>query len=221
MSVAAEEATHVAFITSALQAAGAPAVAECTYSFPATTAKEFLMLASVIEGVGVSAYLGAAMDIMSAAYLTAAAQIAPVEARHTAYFRKELGEAGMPQPFDTPLDMDQVYTLASPFIVACPPSNPMLPVKAFPAVALGTTGPIKAGQTITLSTTATGATYGAFMALTGPVFQALTPTSGGYAVTVPSNFGGQTYIVLTNSNSAVSDDNTLAGPAIVEVSEVY
>lgn len=113
----------------ALQAIGAPAVAECTYSFPATDAKTFLTLASVIEGVGVSAYLGAAMDIMSADYLTAAAQIAPVEARHTAYFRKELGEAGMPNPFDTPLDMDQVYTLASPFIVGCPSSNPPLPVK--------------------------------------------------------------------------------------------
>lgn len=119
------------------------------------------MLASVIEGVGVSAYLGAAMDILNPQYLQAAAQIATIEARHTAYFRKQLGEAGMPQPFSTPLDMDQVYTLASPFIVSCPPSNPKLPVKAFPAIALGTTGPIYDGQTVTLETTATGATYAA------------------------------------------------------------
>ena len=149
-SVASDEATHVQFITSALQAAGAPAVAECTYSFPATDAGTFLKLASVIEGVGVSAYLGAAMDILSPTYLQAAAQIATIEARHTAYFRKQLGEAGMPQPFDTPLDMDQVYTLASPFIVACPPSNPPLPVKVSPSIHLkyppGLTNPHRHSQ---------------------------------------------------------------------------
>lgn len=194
---------------------------ECTYDFGYTDAKSFVMTSSIIEGVGVSAYLGAAQDITSPDYLTAAAQIAPIEARHTAYIRKQLGEAGMPQPFDTPLGLNQVYTLASPFIVSCPPSNPPLPVKAFPSVALATTGPLHAGQTITLTTSATGATNAAFLSLNGPVFQAAQATSGGYTTTIPAGFGGQTYIVLTNSAGAVSDANTVAGPAAVEVADVY
>lgn len=59
------------------------------------------------------------------------------------------------------------------------------------------------------------------MALTGPVFMPATPVSGGYTTTIPPDFGGQTYAILTNSNSAVSDDNTIAGPAIIEVANVF
>jgi hypothetical protein len=49
-TISGDEATHVSFLTTALTAAGA---------------KPFLATASILEGVGVSAYLGAAADIMS------------------------------------------------------------------------------------------------------------------------------------------------------------
>lgn len=106
----------------------------------------------MLEGVGVSAYLGAAASIATPAYLTAAGSILTVEARHNAYIRAALAQSPFPQPFDAPLTFNEVYTLAAGFIVSCPETNAALPVKAFPALTLGTTGTIKSGDEIILLT---------------------------------------------------------------------
>jgi hypothetical protein len=42
---------------------------------------------------------------------------------------------------DTPLDLDEVYSIAASFITGCPTSNPALPVKAFPALTLNPAAP--------------------------------------------------------------------------------
>jgi len=177
--VSSDETTHVAFLTAALAKAGAQPVAECVYSFGVTDVKSFVVTASILEGVGISAYLGAAADIMSAAYLTAAGSILTVEARHSSYLRAALGESPFPTPFDTPLSLNEVYTLASPFIVSCPTSNVKLPVKAFPKlVSDPKNGNITAGSTITLLTPnsivkaadSSSQIYAAFITVTGPIF---------------------------------------------------
>ena len=179
--ISSDETTHVSFLTSALEKAGAPAVQECTYDFGVTDPKSFVMTSSILEGVGVSAYLGAAADIMSAAYLTAAGSILTVESRHSAYIRASLGESPFPSPFDVPLDIAEVYTLAAPFIVSCPSVNAAaltLP-KPFPTLTSSPqNGNITAGSVITLLTPdsivkpADGSSqiYGAFITVTGPVF---------------------------------------------------
>lgn len=91
---------------------------------------------------------------MSKTYLTAAGSILTVEARHSSYIRAGLKEAPFAQPFDAPLSINEVYSLASQFIVSCPSSNPALPVKAFPKLALDpkTTMPVTTGATVTLQT---------------------------------------------------------------------
>jgi hypothetical protein len=222
MEVSSDETTHVSFLTKAL---GSAATAECTYNFPSTDPKSFVGLASVLEGVGVAAYLGAAASIANPAYLTDAGSILTVEARHNAYIRSALSQSPFPQPFDDPLDFDEVYTLAAAFIVSCPTTNPALPVSAFPSLALGTTGTIKSGSTITLETpgyvlaAADGKApiYGAFITVTGPIFVPATPVAGGFTVVVPAGVNGQSYVVLTGCSDTVNDDTIAAGPAIVEI----
>ena len=186
---------------------------------------------------------------MSKTYLTAAGSILTVEARHSAFLRNALGKRPFPQPFDAPLSYNEVYSLASPFIKSCPSSNPALPVKAFPALALApSTSAVTTGSTVTGLTpvsqpiisevdmfimlthrqgyTIKGASgdvpiYAAFIAVTGPTFVQAVPVNGGFSVTIPKGFAGQTYVVLTGCNESVTDDTVAAGPALIEVNDSY
>jgi hypothetical protein len=175
-------------------------------------------------GVGVSAYLGAAASIMNETYLTAAGSILTVEARHSAYLRAALGEAPSAQPFDNPLDFNEVYTLAAPFITSCPSSNGKLPVKAFPTLTMTSTSTAMTGSQVELmagagmnSSDASGL-FAAFITVTGPVWAPVTSSgSGKYTVTIPKGIAGQSYVVLTKGNKQATDDNIVAGPAIIEV----
>ncbi|KAL4968232.1 ferritin-like domain-containing protein [Aspergillus stella-maris] len=224
-SVAMDEKAHVDFLTSALTKAGASPVARCTYNFPATDAKSFLALGNILEGVGTSAYLGAAASIMDKTYLTAAGSILTVEARHSAYLRAALGEKPAAQPFDNPLGLNEVYTLASPFIASCPESNGELPVKAFPTLTMEmSTESIMEGDKVKLtagpgfSDMKTSDVHAAFITVTGPVWaDVMAGQNGEFTVTIPKGVMGQSYVVLTNGNKNANDDSIVAGPAIVEI----
>lgn len=91
---------------------------------------------------------------MDKTYLTAAGSILTVEARHSAYLRAKIDQSPFPQAFDAPLTLNEVYSLASGFIVSCPESNPALPVKAFPMLTMDPSGgaEVHAGDTVTLLT---------------------------------------------------------------------
>lgn len=170
-----------------------------------------------------SAYLGAAAQIVNKTYLTAAGSILSVEARHSAYFRGTLGEVPAGQAFDNPLDLDEVYTLASPFITSCPSNNTKLPVKAFPELSVSPSGSsVKANSSISVtssnSTASSGQVYAAFITVLGPVFTSVKKSNASsYSLTVPPGVSGQSYVVLTSSTSNVTDDTVVAGPAVVEV----
>jgi len=214
--IGSDEAEHVAFLTAGLTAAGAKPVEACTYSFPYTDPKSFVGLSKLLEGTGVSAYLGAASLITSKDYLTAAGSILTVEARHNAFISYFLGDSPFPQPFDTPLGPNEVYTIAGAFITSCPSTNAAIPVTAFPALTITAPASICSGSTLTL--TSKGDVSGAkFCAFFSELSMYYSPFANG-ACAVPANVTtGQNYVVLTGDQTL---NNVIAGPAIVDLSEI-
>jgi len=124
------EATHVAFISGAL---GPAAPQPCTYNFPYDDPKSFAALSMALETVGASAYIGAAQLLENKDTLTEAASILGVESRQAAWVSSAvLKGSAWDGPYETPLSMDGVFSLASQFIVSCPDSNPKLMVNTLP-----------------------------------------------------------------------------------------
>jgi hypothetical protein len=108
--IADHEADHVAFLSTAL---GSAATQPCNYSFPITDPTSFVALSGVLEGVGTAAYLGAAKYITNPVYLEAAGAILTTETRHVAWIESAVGaNAAWSGAFETPLDLDQVFSLA-------------------------------------------------------------------------------------------------------------
>ena len=216
-----DEEQHVEYLTTALTAAGATPVAACEYDFPYTDAKAFVTLASVLEGVGTSAYLGGAGLISSKTYLEVAGSILVTEALHTSLQRFSLGEVAPANPYGTPLGLSDVYTLAAAFITSCPSTNVALPVMAFPT--LTATQGIPAAPGITFTFSVNGSLPSTFFVtfVSGLDITSVTPTieGGMIAAVIPDTAMGQTYVFLTNmeTNTTVMDSMVLFGPAIVEV----
>ncbi|KAG0651570.1 hypothetical protein D0Z07_1725 [Hyphodiscus hymeniophilus] len=233
-----DEQTHVSFLAGAL---GPAAVSEATYSFPSTDPKSFVALSSVLEGVGVSAYLGAAAAIADKTYIPIAGSILTVESRHSSYIRAALGESPFPKPFDTPLDFNQVYSLAAQFITGFAAGAAPLPFKAFPPLVIqasqyyytagsssvtfthGKTNAVKAGL-ITADTPVYAVLFSGLDKYYVPVYETQGNSgdfkfdklpAGGDGVLPPT---GQVYVVLSTSGTAVSDANTISGVGILEVS---
>ncbi|KAG4434093.1 hypothetical protein IFR05_010428 [Cadophora sp. M221] len=219
--VAHDEEGHVVYLEAGLTAAGAKPVAACEYSFPMTDPKSFVALSSVIEGVGVSAYLGAAPLVTSKAYLTAAGAILVTEALHQSQQRAAIGEIPSSNVFGTPLGFNAVYSIASGFIKSCPETNMALPVMAYPALTLVSGLPTAQGAHIDLkpAEAPTGDVFATFVS--GIKVAAVAPQSmsgGMLMVEVPMMVEGQSYVFLTKDNSGnLTDSNIIAGPAILEI----
>jgi len=232
-----DEQTHVSTLAGAL-AAGA--VKQATYSFPSTSAASFVGLSSVLEGVGVSAYLGAAGAIADKTYLTIAGSILTVEARHSAYIRAALKQSPFPKPFDTPLDFNQVYSLAAQFITGFAPGAAPLPFKAFPSLAIESSKyPYTAGSSpVTFTHAKKNAIAAGLIQSNTPVYAVFFSGLDKFFVPVYETQGnsgdfkvdkipaggngmlpptGQVYVVLSTNCTAVNDENTISGVGIIEV----
>jgi len=203
--IGAHEAQHVALLSGAL---GQDAVQPCDYSFPYTDVKSFLTLSSVIENVGVSAYLGAAASISEKAYLTVAGSILTTESRHQGWMSSAvLKGPAWSGPEDTPLDFNEVYSIASQFITSCPSSNPPLPFKAFPALTLSDDGSVSYPHE----------SDGNYLLIVEGLASKTFPIVNNH-VNLPNDIQGIAYAVVTSQSdpTQVNDGNILAGPAIMD-----
>ncbi|KAK4686897.1 hypothetical protein P7C73_g3222, partial [Tremellales sp. Uapishka_1] len=222
--VAMHEASHVKLLTAAL---GNQSVAACEYAFPYTDVRSFLVFACGLENIGVSAYLGAAQYITEPSYVTIAGSILTVEARHQSFFYAPvLKQSPWTGPYDTPLGLDMVYTLAAQLITSCPDSNAvnplMLPTMAYPALTVMMM-PIfnaAAGSSIMLSyngsDSQSGDTYAAFYNGLGST----TVKINNGNVTLPEGLQGYSFVLVTSSSTVagVTMGNIVAGPAEIQTS---
>lgn len=115
-------------------------------------------------------------------------------------------------PFDTPLGLNQVFSLASPFITSCPASNPALPVTAFPTLAVsGTATP---GKSVKLVFNNTGS-GDKFLAVFTGLSTEFAKIGSDNTATLPKGLQGTAYAVVTNNGTSATDDTTVAGPTIL------
>jgi hypothetical protein len=217
-----DEEEHVILLTAAIEAAGAKPVAACEYHFPMTDVKSFLTLSSVLEGVGTSAYLGAAGLISSKANLGVAASILVTEALHTSLQRFSIGQVAAPNPYGTGLGVNAVFTLAAGFITSCPSTNSVLPVRAFPALtaAPGSTAAPGIASDFTVQGSVPEGIFVVFVSGLDTI-AVPNPAVTGSTITakIPESVQGQAYVFVTNAEPAgpISDSIVLYGPAIIEV----
>ncbi|KAJ4477557.1 ferritin-like domain-containing protein [Lentinula aciculospora] len=210
--IASHEQAHVQLLSDAL---GSNATQACNYTFPYTDPVSFAALAQVLSGVGVSAYAGAAQFVSSKAYLTTAATILSTEARHAAWIAGPVNkENPWSGPFDTPLSLNIVYTLAAQFITACPSSNPPLPVQVFPSLTIDENA--TAGQAVSVSASNDVTTEDQFVAFFSGRDTTFVQVQGGEVV-IPNTLLGTSYAVLTSSNSSADDFTITAGVAVLQL----
>ncbi|CAA7260709.1 unnamed protein product [Cyclocybe aegerita] len=212
VEIAEHEASHVEFLTAAVEALGGAATQPCQYNFLHTDPRTFALLSQILESVGTSAYTGAARLISNKDYLTDAASILATEARHASWVASAANKVSpWSGPFEAALMPAEVVILVLQYITLCPSSNPPLPVTVFPSL-IFTSKPIPGHTTIVeQNPTTSPATHVSF--LTG-LDKILVPIADGQ-VRVPEGLSGTVYAVATKSGKGATDDTIIAGPAVL------
>ncbi|CAD6498691.1 BgTH12-04352 [Blumeria graminis f. sp. triticale] len=221
-SISTIEATHVTTLSAAIAGTGAAPVQPCIYDFKFSDAASMVSTASILESVGVSAYLAAAPLVKSPAILTVAAEIVTVEARHQTFIRTASKAVAIPGPFDTPLGIRGVFSIAATFIKSCP-SGSSLAITPFPPLTMSPSqapGKMVGGSEVRMdSSAAANAVSCAFVNGGQPGGAAFAPFKNGACV-LPMGLNGITYVHLANSipkDGVLSDAIVLAGPLVVVI----
>lgn len=150
-SIAFDEMSHATALASSIVAFGAQPVTTCQFNFDSilTDVQTMATAARLIEHVGVGAYLGAAHLLSDPRFITTAASILTIEARHSSILNVFNGGIAIPQAFDIPLSPSEVLAIAGGFISGCD-----LGVPANPSLSITNTGPVGPGTALTFDSPA-------------------------------------------------------------------
>jgi hypothetical protein len=159
--------------------------------------------------------------ISSKDILTAAGAILVAEGLHQSVQRDSLAQAASANIVGTPVGPNAIFTLASAFIVSCPPENPPLPFKAFPKLTETRASPDAPNVTTTFTTDATVPSpfFVTFVSGLDTISVPGTVDGGIISATIPAQTQGQSYAFVTSAEvtGTLADNVVVAGPAILEV----
>jgi len=131
--ISEHEDTHVETLVSVIRHAGGKPVPPSEYNFGIADVASAVRTAKLLENTGVRAYDGAIAHIYAAAYLTAGATIATVEARHASYLLNRTSP--FPTAFDKPVAPRRICeTVREAFITSSP--KPYGPYKSLEALCM-------------------------------------------------------------------------------------
>lgn len=202
------------YVTNISTLAGNQSVQACTYNFPSQNITEFVALSDMLEAIATSAYVGSGAYIQNKSLRVLSASILATTASQSTWINNAV-RGGNPwsNAYETPLDLNQTFTLISPYIAQCPSNNTVLPLQANPQL---TANPPNAqpGQNVTLSYSGQPSNSSGLFAvfLNGFPFT-FAPIDNNFTVTIPSNLRGFSYLVVANSSETADDSVTVAGPA--------
>jgi len=121
-----QNTAQVAAVRRLLSTRGQTPVAPCVYTFPdiVTSVAAFWPLAVTFENVSVKAFDGGITAITDTTLSMAAATIATVEGRHSAFLNNASRLASaFPSPYDGTFTPTMTYAQLGPYIVTCPTTN--------------------------------------------------------------------------------------------------
>ncbi|KAI0704234.1 ferritin-like domain-containing protein [Cerioporus squamosus] len=216
VEIGQHEAAHVKFLSDSL---GSQAREPCVYTFPSLSVGTFIALSKTLENIGDSAY------IEDPSYLTSAATILSIEARHASWVAANAARSDpFPKAFDTPLPTSEVVVEALAYVVSCPQLPPVLPFADESTLILSDDSPAPRASVVASFTpvngtgTPDGRGYIAWLNGSGVQYSELGPNG---ETTVPHGLNGTVYALAVSRKEAgmPSATNFLSGLTVAQVSQ--
>lgn len=227
---------HIAFLRQAITDSGSPVVQPCSYTLyvliicaymrsyysvrPSEDPQSLIQISVDIETILASAYNGAMGLVEDKNYRVILASILGTISRQAGWMNSAvLKENPWNTAFDVPLTLRQAWTAVQRYISNCPPENATLfPNGSLdPFTQLNIVGPLIPGSTGLLTfdemESSDGPLYVVFMTGIGEIRTRLRP-DGSFDVPQDVADRGAVYIMVISNEAPITDENTIAGPAL-------